>query len=158
MIYLTGYIAHDGSTLVNFKADLDAHEGDHIHVEITSEGGDTDHAFAIYNRLTKSSKAVTTIANAQCCSAAVLVFAAGTTRVAYPNTTFMVHEFSSNSEGSTRRTRRAMDQQLKEQLLYAKLLAKNSLLSEQKWVKLMNEETYFNEREALKWGLVTKIL
>lgn len=160
-LYLHGPILEDNSTLNQFSIDLD-HALDakinKIEVEISSGGGCLYSGIAIYNRLKSLEIPVVTYANAECMSAAVLVFAAGGTRIAYPNTTFMVHEVSNEVSGSTLKIKRQIDQQLREQLIYAKLLADNSKIKDDDWIKLMNVETYFNENDALKYGLCQKIL
>lgn len=160
-LYLHGPILEDNSTLNTFSKELDhviESGASSIEIEISSGGGCLYSGIAIYNRLKSLQIPVTTIANAECMSAAVLVFAAGGMRIAYPNTTFMVHEVSNEVSGSTLKIKRQVDQQLREQLTYAKLLSKNSKLKDTDWIKLMNVETYFDEQEALRHGLCMRIL
>lgn len=156
-LYLHGELLSDTSTISSIIKDLDSVDGP-VDLEITSEGGDTYSALALYNKIKHRKALVTTIANGMCMSAAVLVYAAGHTRLVYSNTAFMVHEYRFNMDGPVSRARRISDQSLREQLLYAKLLAANSSLTQQQWIKLMNVESYFNEQESVKYGLSTKVI
>lgn len=161
MLYLHGSIEHNSITLNHFSKDLDLLLKDkrkHIDLEICSEGGDIYSAIAIYNRIIHSNIPIHITVNAYCASAAVLIYAAGHERYAMPNSTFMVHELSSEISGNTLRMRRMTDQQLKEQMMYANLLAKNSKLPASRWIKLMNAETYFDEQIAVKYGLCQRIV
>lgn len=160
-IYLHGLINPDSSTLARFSHEFDfvlKKRPKNITIEICSEGGDVYSAFAIYNRIKASKVPVTTVVNAYCASAAVLVFAAGKKRLSYARSTFLVHELSSEVNGNTSKLRRTVDQQLREQILYSRVLAENSKLSDSNWIKLMNSETYFNEGDAIKYGLCHSVI
>ena len=156
-LYLHGELLHDTSTASSIIRELDSIDAP-VTLEITSEGGDTYSALALYNKIKARKAPVTTVANALCMSAAVLVFAAGRERLMLPNTVFMVHEYQYNPSGTVSKVRRVSDQAMREQSLYAKLLSDNSNLTQQKWIKMMNAETYFNEQEAIKYGLGHKVL
>lgn len=60
-------------------------------VHINSPGGEVSEGFAIYNYITSLGVPVTTIADGMVASIASVIFLAGSTRKAYTNTDFMIH-------------------------------------------------------------------
>lgn len=88
-----GPIGHPGgfdATMV--KAALESHRSaEFVEVDITSDGGSTKEAFAIYSALKDHPGYVVTRADKVCASAATIVLAAGNHREAYPGTKLLLH-------------------------------------------------------------------
>ena len=75
----------------NIVNELKAVTASNINVHINSYGGDVSEGLAIYNTLRGSGKNVTTICDGFACSAASVVFMAGSKRVMSPASLLMIH-------------------------------------------------------------------
>ena len=65
-----------------------------INLFLTTNGGDTDEAFAIYDIIKHTRTQVNIYAIGRCYSAGFIILLAGNIKLAYPNTSFMLHELS----------------------------------------------------------------
>lgn len=75
---------------------------DEIQVTINSCGGDIAEGFAIYDLLGSYGVPITTVVIGQCCSAATIIFLAGSTRLIYENVVaFMVHQAAGGIDNAT---------------------------------------------------------
>ncbi|WP_157589053.1 Clp protease ClpP [Spirosoma arboris] len=73
---------------------------DDITVTINSCGGDIAEGLGIYDLLRSYEKPITTVVIGQCCSAATIIFLAGSTRLIYENVVaFMVHQAAGEPNG-----------------------------------------------------------
>lgn len=66
----------------------------HIHLVISSTGGNVDEADAIYAALRNQPVPVSAVAKGHCLSAAVSIFLAASLRLASPDTVFLLHQTS----------------------------------------------------------------
>ena len=98
---------------------------------------------------------VTTIAYGCVMSAAVPVFVAGDTRIAGPNTQFMVHRIVTEgyilSEDDIECITMLED-------FYVKHVAEHSSLTEEEVGKMMDEVTFFTAKQAERYGMVDEII
>lgn len=132
-----------------------------IEIELSSEGGNEDYAFAIYDRIKSCGRHVTITAFGPVQSAAILVFAAGTRRIAAKNTIFMVHDTSSKLKGSTGELlREATSMEAAENRFYSLLWAacnKKTKPTLVYWRQLSKNTTYFSAELSLRWGLADEV-
>lgn len=153
MLYLTGGIDEKAYVaVVNYLARLKGKPGI---IQIHSYGGHSMDSLAIYSEIKQSKSQITTVAIGCIYSAAVLVFAAGDTRVAAKEAWFMVHEDSFNKlKGPTSliRTEAAFGDRLERQ--WAELMAKETGLTAEQWDNMSRQTTYFTAEEAKELGLV----
>ena len=98
---------------------------------------------------------VTTIAYGLVMSAAVPVFVAGDTRIAGPNTQFMVHRI--NTEGYVL-TEDDIECITMLEDFYVKFVAEHSSLTEEEVGKMMDEVTFFTAKQAQRYGMVDEII
>jgi len=94
-------------------------------------------------------------------SAAPLILAAGDERIAYPNTQFMVHE--SWYELEERHNNAKVTVQHYEDItkLWADKMAERTNLTAKQWIALTERtgrDKYFDAKQALKYGLIDKII
>ena len=80
---------------------LDAESADPIYVYINSPGGDVDSGFAIYDMIRFVNSPVTVIGMGLVASAAALIFLSvpAERRVAFPNSTYLIHQPLSQLKG-----------------------------------------------------------
>ena len=80
---------------------LDAESSDPIYVYINSPGGDVDSGFAIYDMIRFVNSPVTVIGMGLVASAAALIFLSvpAERRVAFPNSTYLIHQPLSQLKG-----------------------------------------------------------
>lgn len=140
------------------KAQLESAEGADIHMNVATLGGDVNHAFAIYNLLKSHKGRVTANLYGDTASAGTLIaLGADEVRMA-DNVFFMIHNvwtMAVGDSGELRKTADLMDKfndQIKD--LYKKKtgLNKNTITS------LMNNETWFNAKEAKEKGFVDTVV
>lgn len=128
---------------------------DPITLLINTNGGDVLHAFALIAAMKHCPAPIHTLALGRCFSAGLLVYLAGTRRLAYPCTMFMSHDFISGN-GPYQRMRKLgdwLDQRIVEHFVrYTHLSA--DIIKE----RLMGAEFYFDEVEAQAMGMVDEIL
>jgi ATP-dependent protease ClpP protease subunit len=130
-----------------------------VRVELSSEGGNAYDALAFYSRMRLSPCEITVVAFGLVASAAVLILAAGDTRIMTRESWVMVHEDSvrkmsgkvTEVEKFGRHMRRLEDQ-------WNRLLAKSSTLSAEGWGSLHKAETYLMPEDCLKHGLIERII
>lgn len=73
---------------------------DEIIIQISSNGGSSDHGLLAYNYLNQVSIPKTTIGMGNVDSAAVMIFAAGNKRIAMPSCRFLLHEALTSINGA----------------------------------------------------------
>lgn len=138
-----------------------------IILEIQSFGGSSDHGLKIYNFLKSLKIPITTIANTNVDSAAIMLFCAGEKRLAMNPTRFLIHQARSNGTLNNFGTEQILEhhnilKSLNES--YISILDKIIKISENKDdnFNTLYQRVYssyiFNQDEALKNGLVTKIM
>lgn len=98
---------------------------------------------------------VTTEAYGCVMSAAVPVFVAGDTRIAGPNTQFMVHRIVTEGYQLTEDDIECVTML---EGFYIKHVAAHSNLTEAEVGKMMDDVTFFTAKQALRWGMVDQIV
>ena len=98
---------------------------------------------------------VTTIAYGCVMSAAVPVFVAGDTRIAGPNTQFMLHRIQTGDYNLSEDDKECITM-LED--FYVKFVAEHSSLTEEEVGKMMDEVTFFTAKQAKRYGMVDEII
>ncbi|MHA2063669.1 MAG: ClpP family protease [Candidatus Thorarchaeota archaeon] len=94
-------------------------------------------------------------------SAAPLILAAGDERLAYPNTQFMVHESWYGMEERHNNARVTVAHFEAVTKLWAERMAERTNLTAKQWLALTEKtgrDKYFDAEQALKYGLIDKII
>ncbi len=134
---------------------------DEVHLAMACRGGDTEQAFAIYEALRCFSFDVTTHNIGFVNSAAVIVYLAGRTRLAAPNSTFLLHGTSYEFPTYQRMTAHALKpvmQQLDhwDKRVNSFLLA-NTAIPPKTLLDSLRDDWTITTASAQSWGLTTAI-
>ena len=129
-----------------------------IRVHINSNGGDVSQGLAIYNTLKNSGVEVITIDDGFACSAASVIFMAGTKRQMNSASLLMIHNVWTYGEGNSEDFRKLADDL--DTINQASVEAYKSVatISEDQIKELMNNETWISPKEAVEYGFATEIL
>ena len=136
----------------NIVNELKAVTVGNINVHINSYGGDVSEGLAIYNTLRSSDKNVTTICDGFACSAASVVFMAGSKRVMSPASLLMIHNAWTVAMGNSEELRKQADDL--ETITQASVGAYKTVatISEEEIKELMDNETWILPEQAKEWG------
>lgn len=74
---------------------------DHLHIRISSTGGSSDEGLRLYEYLRALPQPISVIARGQCFSAALDILAAGSYRLATPDTVLLLHQTSRSRDSLT---------------------------------------------------------
>lgn len=132
---------------------------DVINVNINSPGGEVGEAIAIYNALKKHKATVNTYCDGFACSAASIIFCAGSKRVISDIAMLMIHNaMTATGYANADELRKIADdiEKINQSSIKAYISATN--LEEKKIVELMNAETWLTADEALEYGFATDIV
>ena len=161
IIFLNGEINDDVSSLiVSELLYLDSLNHEDIHIYINSPGGSVTSGLAIIDTMNLVKSDVSTLALGLCASMAAVILSAGkkNKRYSLPNSEIMIHQVLGGAEG------KASDIKIQAERILEMKKKINNLLSELtgKSVKKINKDTekdyYFNPKEAIKYGLIDKVI
>lgn len=139
------------------KAQLDASNGSDIQLNVSSLGGDVNHAFAIYNMLKSHSGRVVANIYGDAASAATLIaLGADEVRIA-DNVFFMIHNVWTMAVGDAGELRKTADLMDKFNDQIVDTYRKKTGLRKSEIKQLMNDETWFTANEAKQKGFVDKV-
>lgn len=134
---------------------------DVITLLINSPGGEVPHAMAIIQAMYACPVTVNTTAMGRVYSSGVIILVAGKERLVFPGTMFMTHEFVNVRQVTTgyralKKMRMADDWTYQNLLEHFKKYTKLSVSEIKK--KILSEEYYFDENEAVKMGVIDQII
>lgn len=131
-----------------------------INVYINSPGGGVDSALAILDAMTTCSCPVRTVGIGMVASAAVILLAAGEkgNRVIAPNCRVMIHQASTMIGGHTAELQNEIEEVHRIQDIYNEILSKYTGKSIKQIEKDMQLDYYMGAEEAIKYGIVDRIL
>lgn len=132
---------------------------DDLVVRINSYGGEVCEGLAIYNLLKDYGKKykVTTVCDGFACSAASVVFMAGTERVMQEGSLLLIHNAWTYAEGDANAMRKTADDLDKVTRPSLEIYKSVSNLSEEEIKALMDAETWILPEEAMEMGFATSI-
>lgn len=165
-LYIFGEIAPDGRVYENdsdksaysIVNELKKASSNNINVHINSMGGDVGEGLAIYNTLKNSGKNVTTYCDGFACSAASVVFMAGSERVMSRETLLMIHNAWTVSVGNADGLRKDADDLDKINETMSNAYLEGTNISKDDLKTLMDNETWITADEAMQYGFATKII
>lgn len=131
-----------------------------IQMYIDSPGGHVSSGMAIYDTMQFINAPVVTTCVGQACSMASLLLAAGAPgqRRILPHSFVMVHQPSSGSQGFASDMERATDHVLRLKKILNAIYHKHTGQTLKKIRRDLDRDTWLSAEEALKWGLVDKII
>lgn len=161
IIFISGEINDDlSSTVISELLYLDSINHDDISIYINSPGGSVTSGLAIYDTMNFIKSDVSTIGIGSCASMGAFLLSSGTKGKRYilENTEVMIHEVLGGSKGQATEIKIQADHILYLREKLNKILAKNT----NQPLKKINNDTardhYLNSSEALKYGIVDKII
>lgn len=132
-----------------------------ISLFLTTSGGSTDEALAIYDIIKHSRTQVNIYVLGRCYSAGFIILLAGDCRLAYPNANFMLHELSYNPEYDKLTTHKNYVQEFGRcQEKINQLILQNTKIKLDKLNDYLEKgkDWYMNTDEALDLGVIDKII
>ena len=161
IIFISGEIDDTLSNLVVAQLlYLDSLNHEDISLYINSPGGSVTSGLAIYDTMNFIKSNVSTICYGICASMAAVLLSSGTKGKRYilPNADVMIHQVLGRSEGQASDVKIATDRILDLKNRLNTILSKNT----NKHIKTIEKDTdrdnYLNSKEALKYGIVDKII
>lgn len=126
-----------------------------INVHINSYGGEVKEGLAIYNILKDFKHEVTTICEGFACSAASIIFMAGSKRVMPQSSLLMIHNAWTTAQGDSNDLLKAAEDLKKITQPSIEIYKGSSNLSEEEIKAMMDAETWITAEEALSYGFAT---
>ncbi len=161
IIFISGEIDDTLSNLVVAQLlYLDSLSHEDISLYINSPGGSVTSGLAIYDTMNFIKSDVSTIGYGICASMAAVLLSSGTKGKRYilPNADVMIHQVLGRSEGQASDVKIATDRILNLKNRLNNILSKNT----NKHIKTIEKDTdrdnYLNAEDALKYGIVDKII
>lgn len=159
IIFLSGEINDSTANLVVAELlYLDNISNEDIYLYINSPGGSVTSGLAIYDTMHYIKSNVITIGVGLCASMGAFLLSSGNKKMALENCEIMIHEPIGGASGQASDIKIVSDQILKIKKRINKILAKNTGKS----IKIIEKDTlkdnYMTAEEALKYGLIDKII
>lgn len=163
----TLYIYGDITSIKLFENDVCVYDlakeigdlnGKALTVRINSYGGEVAEGLAIYNLLKSYEGEVTTICDGFACSAASVVFMAGTKRIMPRSSLLMIHNAWTWASGDADDLRKAAEDLEKITEPSVQIYLANSNLEEETIRTMMDEETWITADEAYEYGMATAVV
>lgn len=161
IIILNGEINDDSSNIVVAQLlYLDSLNNEDISIYINSPGGSITSGMAIYDTMNFVKSDVSTICIGMSASMAAFILTCGTKGKRYilPNSEVMIHQPLGGTQGQASDIKIATDRIMKLKNRINSILAKQTGQSLKKITSDTERDYFMNSNEALKYGLVDKII
>lgn len=161
IIILNGEINDDSSNVVVAQLlYLDSLNNEDISIYINSPGGSITSGMAIYDTMNFVKSDVSTICIGMSASMAAFILTCGTKGKRYilPNSEVMIHQPLGGTQGQASDIKIATDRIIKLKHRINSILAKQTGQSLKKITSDTERDYFMNSNEALKYGLVDKII
>ena len=137
---------------------LDSISNEDIYLYINSPGGSITSGMAIYDTMNYIKSDVITIGIGLCASMAAFLLSSGNKRYSLPNTEIMIHEPLGGAQGQATEIKIVADRIIKIREKLNRILAKNTKKPLSKIRKDTQRDYYMDPSEALKYGIIDKII
>lgn len=161
IIFIEGEINDETANLVVSELlYLDSISNDDINIYINSPGGSITAGMAIYDTMNYIKSDTVTIGIGLCASMAAFLLSSGTKgkRYSLSNTEIMIHEPLGGVNGQATEIKIVAERILKIKKKLNKILSKNTKKSLSKIEKDVERDYYMDSDEALKYGIIDKII
>ena len=162
-LFVLGDVTEDAFTFpgdispTSIESVLQKMPGDDLVIHLNSYGGITSAGIAIYNILKGSGKNVTTVNEGFACSAASLIFMAGSERIMRNNALLMIHNAWTCASGNASELRNVADSLETISASTAKIYEDSCNLSCEEISAMLETETWIPADMALSTGMATKV-
>lgn len=159
-IMIVGQIDDDNQRLLFAELNrLEDESSKQIEIELTSEGGYADNAFAIVGRLRQSPCKILVTGYGVVASAAVIILAAGDYRRLAKDARVMVHEDSGKLKGTVSELEKAVEQCRIEEHKWNFRMSEYTGTTPDKWAKLHKQgDTFLTPDKCMELGMVDEII
>ena len=161
IIFINGEINDDlASLVVSELLYLDSESNDDIFMYINSPGGSVTSGLSIYDTMNYIKSDVSTVAIGMCASMAAVLLAAGTKgkRLSLPNSEIMIHEVLGGAEGRASDIKVHAERILETKKKMNNILANLTGNTIGKINKDTNRDYYMNAKDAVKYGIIDKVI
>ena len=161
IIFINGEINDDLANLVISELlYLDSISNEDIYLYINSPGGSVTSGFAIFDTMNYIKSDVSTVGMGMCASMAAILLAAGTKgkRLSLPNSEIMIHQVLGGAEGKASDIKIHAERILETKKKLNSILASLTGKSPSKINKDTERDYYMNPKDALKYGIIDKII
>ena len=148
------------SNIVSKLLYLDSENHDDITLYINSPGGDVASGFMIYDTIKLIKSDVQTISLGTSASMAAILLLSGTVgkRKILPNSTVMLHDLSGGTQGKFTDIMIEVKKMNKMHKKIFDIIKENTKLTEEQIENNLKNDFWLNSEEALKYGIVDKII
>lgn len=129
-----------------------------ITVHINSYGGEVSQGLGIYNLLKNFNGEVVTVNDGFACSAASIIFMAGTKRMMPKSSLLFIHNAWASASGDANEMRKTADFLEKVTQPSIEIYKQNSNLSEKDIKKMLDQETWLSADESMVYGFATHVI
>ncbi len=161
IIFLEGEITESTANIITSELlYLDSISNDDIYLYINSCGGSITAGFAIYDTMNYVKSNVVTIGIGMCASMAAFILSSGTKgkRYSLKNTEIMIHQPLGGTTGQATEIKIVAERIIKLKNKLNKILSNNTKKSLSKIEKDTERDYYMSSNEALKYGIIDKII
>ncbi len=161
IVFITGEIDDNNSNIiVSELLYLDSINHDDIYIYINSPGGSITSGMAIYDTMNYIKSDCNTICIGMAASMASIILSSGTKgkRFILPNSEVMIHQPLGGTSGQATEIKIHAERILKLKDKLNRILSKNTNTSFKKIKKDTERDYFMDSSEALKYGLVDKII
>lgn len=162
IIYLTGTLDDELSNFIIEKMLQLEYENPHkdINLLINSHGGSVTAGFAIYDIMNFLRCDVKTICLGFAASMSAFLLASGTPgkRLAFPNSSIMIHQLHAKNEGQASDLIIKAEHAIETKNKMAKIMARNCDQPIDVIIRAMDRDSFFTPKEALDFGLIDGII
>jgi ATP-dependent Clp protease protease subunit len=154
MIFITDITEDSMARLFKAILVMQMQSDEPIDVYINSSGGSVYDGLALYDLLNDSECVINTYATGKVFSFAIPLFLVGDYRYATTNTSFMVHQVSSGTEGNVHEMHIDVKECKRINTKMINIIAEKTGQKESFWKSKMFKDTYFDKAKAIEWGLL----
>lgn len=161
IIFLSGEINDETANLVISELlYLDSLNNEDIYLYINSPGGSVTSGMAIYDTMNFIKSDVSTICIGMCASMAALILSSGTRgkRICLKNAEVMIHQPLGGINGQATEIKIHADRIIKLRKKLNQILSKNTSKNIKTIEKDTERDHYLDSNEALKYGLIDKVI
>lgn len=159
IIFLSGEINDNvANIIVSELLYLDNLNNEDIYLYINSPGGSITSGMSIYDTMNFIKSKVITIGIGMCASMAAFLLSSGKLRYVLPNTEIMIHQPIGGAQGQATDIKIAAERIIKLKDKLNKILAKNTKQPLAKIIEDTERDNFLSSEEALKYGLIDKII
>ena len=159
IIFLSGEINDNvANIIVSELLYVDNLNNEDIYLYINSPGGSITSGMSIYDTMNFIKSKVITIGIGMCASMAAFLLSSGKLRYVLPNTEVMIHQPIGGAQGQATDIKIAAERIIKLKDKLNKILAKNTKQPLAKIIEDTERDNFLSSEEALKYGLIDKII